>query len=227
VNALGKIRAYRPLAQNPSRLAGCETSRLLLTSRPQRDEERLTEYAGMPPQVEPGLEDDPRLFGNRNDSFLSPLPHHPNFPGRELEIPHIEGHQLADPDAGSVEQFDERPITQPHPASSPGARAIGVGGRSGKLTITGHQLFAIVDREGMGQTLLLFGHRHTSSGIVAHIPLPQHPAIKGTHARKFSTQRRRTAPFVKTREPGPNMLGVDPVGSDLGTRVYGQLTHIG
>ena len=53
---------------------------------------------------------------------LRPLPKHPHHPTRAVDVVDVEPAQLADPDAGGVEQLEDRDVAQPDRAAVVGAR---------------------------------------------------------------------------------------------------------
>jgi hypothetical protein len=52
-------------------------------------------------------------LGQRNNALLAPLSQDPDIATKEIDIPNIQTLELPDPQAGSVQQLDERTVSKP------------------------------------------------------------------------------------------------------------------
>jgi hypothetical protein len=161
-----QIRTDTALTENSARFSGCETPWFLLPARPQGDKKWLAHQSWGATHIDPSRQRSPRLLGNRNHPFFRTLSEYANFLGPQLEVSHIESHQLSDSNACAVKQLDERSISHHHPLRTP--RPISPIRRRLRRhpMILRDELFAVIDRQGSRESLFEFRHRQPSRRII-------------------------------------------------------------
>ena len=135
--------------QDPTHVAGVETAGHFPLLRAKRGEERLGQDTRTPPLIQVLAERIAGGCGQGHDPLFSPLPPDPHVTSVKVDVPHVERHQLADPDSSPIEELDQRPIPQrtatgPNPCLYRGGCA-----SSGILRQCLGEEVTVVDRQGV------------------------------------------------------------------------------
>ena len=126
----------------------------------------------------------PHGGGVQGDDPLLPLADAPEHSGGQVQVVHVQGNELADPDAGGVQQLQHGPV--------PAALQIGAVGLLQKQL----HLFA---GEDLGQLALHLGGHHPLGRVVVHDPQGDEAAVEGLDGGDGTGHRGRRLPLPGER----------------------------
>jgi hypothetical protein len=140
----------------------------------------------------------------------------------KVDIANVQGRQLADANARSVEEFHDGGITQSRPAL-PGL----FGPFDGYPRISIRERKTVVHRKGSRSSLREFRRRNSARWVEGDPFFTLKKAKKSPDAGKTATES-GCAPFaVQTRQPRTNPLRVNLVRADVGARKFCKHRNIG
>jgi len=212
--------------QDPTHVAGIETAGLLPLLRAKRGKERLGQDTRTPSLIQVLAECIAGGCGQGHDPLLSALPPDPHVTSVKVDVPHVQRHQLTDPDASPVEQLDQRPIPK-RPATGPNPRPDGgVRTGSGILCQSLREDVAIVDRQGVRQPLGGAGRGDADTGIGLALAFPHQEAEEAAQGSQLSPQGRRSLGSVAVGQKPAHVFDSDRVRTRLGPDRLGELANI-
>jgi hypothetical protein len=211
-----------PAREPPTNVPGREPTGLGFVIAAQYDKKRLAENTGTTAIVEPASQSQARLLGDRNDPLLAPLAHHTNLSLVKVDIANVQGRQLTDANARSVEEFHDGSITQSRPAL-PGL----FGPFDGNPRISIRERKTVVHRKRSRSPLREFRRRNSVRWVEDDPFFTLKKAKESPDAGKAATESGCAPLAVQTRQPCTNPLRVNLVGTDVGSRKVGKQRNIG
>ena len=215
-----------PRPQDATHVAGIEAAGRLPLLRPKRGEEGLGQDTWTAPLIQVLAQ---RIAGGRgkgHDALLSSLSPDPHVASVQVDVPHVERHQLADPDSGTVEQLDQSPIPQ-HTATGTHPRIRGSMGTSpGGLRQRLREDVTVVDGQGVRQSPGGAGRWDADTGIGLAVAFPNQEAEEGAQRSQLSPQCRGRLTPVAVRQKCAHVIDSDRVGSRRGADRLGELANV-
>jgi hypothetical protein len=145
----------------------------------------------------------------------------------KVDVPHVERHQLADPDSSPVEQLDQRPIPQ-RAATGPNPRVHRRGcASSGILRQRLGEEVTVVDRQGVRQSLGGAGRGDADTGIRLALAFPDQEAEEAAQSSQLSPQGRGSLRPVTVGQERAHGIDSNRVRTRRGANELGELANIG
>ena len=216
MDPVGDIRVAGEAQEDPPHVSRSESPRLLAAARPQRDECRDLR---IPTGTEMRCDRLVRSRRERHHPLAPAFPENPDSTAVDVDRAAVQAAQLGDAEARTIEQFDDRVISQR-------SRRVLVGARTRALRRSVRQRMAVVHREWARQAAGLSRPGNPQARVGTANALADQVREEAAEARKLAADRRGREPAMAIREKRPHLVRTHGRGLGGRTQESGELTQI-